>query len=288
MTEKRPQRRWYQFSLRTLLITVLLVSLPLSWFGAKLEKKRRERRLISEIGRLCTCTVDCESGESSSTTIAREPGWLQKLLGNDFFLSIERVSLDNVSDRVVFSNVARLVNLSNVRDLHISVDRDFLDDPLVYLQGCISLEELSVDCRNVTDVSLVYVMNLENLRRLSLSRAQITDEGLLQLQSLRSLESLDIRSRAIRGTGLCYLSKLPYLRDLSMSYCFIEDEAMQAAGTLRNIESLILVDNRFTDAGLVHLEPLTNLRRLDLWRNRITPEGVERLQGALPDCQIVY
>ena len=29
----RPQRRWYRYSLRTLLLVVLLCSLPLNWLG---------------------------------------------------------------------------------------------------------------------------------------------------------------------------------------------------------------------------------------------------------------
>jgi len=44
MTEKR-KRRWFQFSLRSVLIFVLLVSIGLSWLGVKLERARRQRHL---------------------------------------------------------------------------------------------------------------------------------------------------------------------------------------------------------------------------------------------------
>ena len=46
-----PRRRWYQFSLRTLLILMTLCAIPLSWLGWKLEQGRRERAVIAWVER---------------------------------------------------------------------------------------------------------------------------------------------------------------------------------------------------------------------------------------------
>jgi len=43
------KRRWYQFSLRTLLVLVLLLSMPLAWIGRVLEKTRREQAVVAKI-----------------------------------------------------------------------------------------------------------------------------------------------------------------------------------------------------------------------------------------------
>lgn len=41
--------RWFQFRLRTLLVAILLLSLPLSWFGWRLEEARRQRKAVEAI-----------------------------------------------------------------------------------------------------------------------------------------------------------------------------------------------------------------------------------------------
>ena len=43
-----------------------------------------------------------------------------------------------------------------------------------------------------------------------------------------------------------------------------------------------------TDAVVESLAELKNLRVLDLRATRLTPDGVERLRKALPDCEIRY
>jgi len=47
---KRRIRRFLQFSLRSLLVFVLLVSIGLSWLGVKLERARRQREAVRVIG----------------------------------------------------------------------------------------------------------------------------------------------------------------------------------------------------------------------------------------------
>ncbi len=49
MTTEPPKRRWLQFRLRTLLIAVLVLSLPLSWFAWRMEKARKQREAVEVI-----------------------------------------------------------------------------------------------------------------------------------------------------------------------------------------------------------------------------------------------
>jgi hypothetical protein len=51
MSPKTP-RRWFQFRLRTLLMFVAIVAVPCGWLGWKLELKRKERAVLSEVNRL--------------------------------------------------------------------------------------------------------------------------------------------------------------------------------------------------------------------------------------------
>ena len=39
----KPRRRWLQFSLRMLLVQVLLISVPLGWLGMKMREAREQQ-----------------------------------------------------------------------------------------------------------------------------------------------------------------------------------------------------------------------------------------------------
>jgi len=49
MTDPKPQRRRYQFSLRTLPVFVLLVAIGMSWFAVKMNEARKQREAVEAI-----------------------------------------------------------------------------------------------------------------------------------------------------------------------------------------------------------------------------------------------
>ena len=57
---------------------------------------------------------------------------------------------------------------------------------------------------------------------------------------------------------------------------------------LTSLEYLLLRGTEVTDAGLEHLAGLANLVILDLADTQVTPEGVKKLQEALPECNIAH
>ena len=53
MTESsKPRRRWFQYSLRTLLLLMLLVSIGMSWVAVRMQRARRQREAVKGIERL--------------------------------------------------------------------------------------------------------------------------------------------------------------------------------------------------------------------------------------------
>ena len=48
MAEQR-KPRWFQFSLRALLLFVLLVSIGMSWLAVKLQRARQQRETVEEV-----------------------------------------------------------------------------------------------------------------------------------------------------------------------------------------------------------------------------------------------
>jgi len=110
-TTPKPRRRWLQFSLRTLMALVVLLSLPLAWFALKIRKAERQRQAVEAIrktggvvvydyefevfaNRLAEAKllgVDMNYGPNEPEPPA--PEWLRGLLGVDFFSDVAVVDL---------------------------------------------------------------------------------------------------------------------------------------------------------------------------------------------------
>lgn len=52
MTDTKPKLRWFQFSLRTLLIFVTLFAILLNWIGPKIRQAKRQREAVVAIQNL--------------------------------------------------------------------------------------------------------------------------------------------------------------------------------------------------------------------------------------------
>lgn len=97
---------------------------------------------------------------------------------------------------------------------------------------------------------------------LNLARTKITDDGLKAIQNLKNLCRLHLENTKITDAGLTHLKGLS------------------------NLEYLNLYGTGVTDSGLSELEGLKNLRAVYLWQTKVTPAGAEKLQKALPQCQV--
>ena len=201
--------RWrFQFSIRSLLVMVVVVAIPCTWLAEELRAAKaqaeRQREAIATVKRL--------SGQISWThpEIPGE-GWLYNLLGDDFFGSVDTVYL------------------------------------------CETI---------VTDADLEHLKGLTRLRTLILFRAQITDSALEHLKGLKQLYTLNLRGTNVTDVGLEHFK-----------------------GSALRVSELDLSDTKVTDAGLENLKG-SRLKVLELHGTQVTGEGVWKLHGALPDCDI--
>ena len=84
------KRRWFQFSLRTLLIFTVVVAVAAGWLGRKMEQKRKEREAVEAIlklGGAITITTD-EIGKIPRTRNRRVQIGCETLLGDNFFSEV--------------------------------------------------------------------------------------------------------------------------------------------------------------------------------------------------------
>ena len=134
-------------------------------------------------------------------------------------------------------------------------------DPIAEAEATFAQQAAAV--RGVTDDDLSYLDGLESkLRRVNLSRTQITDQGLARLCTMSELEQLRLSSSRITDEGITSIGRLEHLRFLH------------------------LLDLPMTDAGLDALHSLKNLESLYLDRTKVTDDGLARLVAAMPQVHL--
>jgi hypothetical protein len=152
-----PGRNWLRFRMGTLLLMVLLLSVPLAWFGRQYNQGRRADALLRELGGSATCRWrwNWRWGQVSAAN----------LQGAD-------ITDDD------------LERLSSFRTLHSIYLRGtaVTDRGLVHLSSLPHLVDLDLSDTAITDAGLPYLANLENLRFLQAHRTQITAESVAELK----------------------------------------------------------------------------------------------------------
>ncbi len=149
-TTPPPRRRWFQFSLRTFLVLMLLASHGLGWLGTAIQRGRVRRNAVLAIIEL---GGHIEYHEPSN--FLQRSDWLRKSLGDELLLDVEVVIL-------VIEKVS--------------------DADLVHLKGLTQLHSLNLRNTQVSDAGLVHLKGLAQLRDLYLYNTQVSYEGVGELQ----------------------------------------------------------------------------------------------------------
>ena len=166
-TTSKPRRCWLQFSLRGLLIGMLVLSLPLGWFAYKLRRAREHRAAVKAI-------------QTLGGRVGSWPDRLGRLPGQEVYGDLVWVNLSRTPVR---------------------------DAGLVYLRGLTTLYQLDLDATKVTDAGLVHLKGLMQLEELFLDSTQITDAGLEHLRGLTQLQSLSLVNTQVSDPGVAELQK---------------------------------------------------------------------------------
>jgi hypothetical protein len=252
------RRRWFQFSLRTLLIFTVIIAVGAGWLGKRFEQKRKDRETVAAIVKLGG-TVAYGYQTDDLRAEPPFPSWLRDFLGENFFSDVDSVWLRNATD--VNAGVAHLKGLPRLRMLNLWNTKAG-DDTLLHLKEVPQLQELNLDETNVTDAGLLNLKGLTHLQGLSLARTHISDSGLASLKGLTQLRILIIDNTTIGDAGLENLKGLTQLH------------------------TLILIHTQVSDGGLENLKALPQLQELDLTFTNVTDAGVKELQKSLPNCTI--
>ena len=170
-----PRRRWFQFRLRTLLVLVVVLCLPLSWLAVELQRARRQYLVVQAL-RSHGATVHYDTRVSTRP----RPFSLRRLLGDDFFCHVDCVEFDSESDKRPRLELLR--DLPYVRSVFLT-GTPVTDADLKHLQGLKKIEYLVLsDCPRITDAGLEHLALLTSLWAVDVSGTQVTERGVQRLQ----------------------------------------------------------------------------------------------------------
>ena len=139
--ETKHRRRWFQFSLRSLMLFMFVCAVASAWVGSKLDETRREQVVVAGTEPLWVGSVEYHEMYG--------PDWLARHF--------------------------RTVLGFNLKGTQVT------DAGLVHLKGLTNLKEMHLSRTQVTDAGLVHLKGLTNLEWLYLSDAQLAGAGSLQL-----------------------------------------------------------------------------------------------------------
>ena len=252
---KNHKRRWYQFSLKTLLIAMTVATVA---FGGWVQYRRyraqenRDRVVaVEEPIKKAIAEIEKLGGEVTSAHELRSQTWLEKQFD----------------------------------------DPGGADDPVV---GVLKVTRVELSYGTVLshkgpdlDAVLTYCLDDESyLERFRLWGTMVTDADLECLKRLNDLETLDLMDVHITNAGIEHLKGLTNLRSLNLSGTKVTDEGLKHLKRLNKLQFLHLGNTNISDAGLEYLKGLKSLESLTLTATDVTNEGADKLRQALPGCWI--
>jgi hypothetical protein len=288
--------RWYQYSLRTMLICSFIFALACSWVGVKIRQAQAQKEIAEKL-RKAGCSIYYYGGDPfpahSPDASCPYPHWLRSLVGDDFLSNVVILIYGSSKFNPEFTNddFALMERFDHLR--HICINADITDEAIAHIKTLVNLEDIELMSTQITDIGLANLEPLSKLRQLSLGCNRITDVGIKHLEGLKLLQELDYDhgnapiSEPISDAGMASIGHLTNLKNLLLRHSVVTDAGLVHLENLVQLERIVLHSSIKGD-GLVHLQKLEKLRYLALSGSQISDGGLRHL-AVLPnlDCLIL-
>lgn len=297
MPEKPRSRRRLAISLRAMIVVVLVVALVLGWKANKVREQRRAAQEIRKYGGFVHYDWEMVNGQPVAGRKPKAPGWLRRLVGDDYVQEIAWVSFvydaaGGKRKETVLRDDSALVlvkNLTGVRTLLLR-EGQATDPAMVNLEGLAGLEQLYIwDAIEVGDAGVAHLAGLKNLKKIHLSKSKVTDAGLASLAKLPSIESLSLQENRFTDAGLAHFRDHPTLKELHLGLGTgkITDNGLESLASIKTLELLDIQSTKVTDKGLEILAKCPNLKEIWTSGSSITPEALKKFEADHPTVKIL-
>ena len=305
MVNARPRRRWFAFSLRTLLLLVTACAIWLGWWVnsarnqqasvAAIKDHNNQHRVFYQF-QLDALQMAVRTGVVPHKPASRTPAFLENRLGPDYFHDVVTVCFMKryepaSDDRALWRAADGLRGLEQLTS-HIAP----LDGDLASLPKLRRLKHLMLmNCSDLTDQSLQTIGRIGSLESLTIAGGKFTDAGFSQLSNLRRLKRLHLSDRMNRSANperavdvadadVLQIARMTGLEDVMISSKILTNEGLSHLSSLVNLRELDLSSTNVTDEGIVYLSDLPNLTSLRLNCPQLSDEGL-RFIARIPSLE---
>jgi internalin A len=221
----RPWRRFLRFSVRGLIVLVLLIGAGLAWVARNAGIQREAVGAIQRVRGDVFYDWEMSDGDYDIARTIWAPRYLVDFFGVDYFghvTAVELLSSSSPTDEVL-SQVGRLRDLEKLRIRDVSLS----DVGLAQLEQLTKLTSLDLSGTHLTDAGLAHLRGLTGLAALDISTSQVTDAGLVHLNGLVKLSSLRLNDTHVSDVGLAHLKGLKNLSYLDLNGTRVTDVGVQ-------------------------------------------------------------
>ena len=217
MSETAPTRRRFRFSLRTLLVLVVILAIPLGWIAKERRQSQREQEIAEQLRNQGNHSVVL-GGPYDKLHLADTQGWWRNLARTVLGARIEVIGahgpgLQDLSPLAGLTNLECLeIPFTQVSDLkpiaglttlqNVSLSNTHVSD-LTPLVGLKHLQILRIDRTRVSD--LTPLASIITLRYVSIDGTQVSD--FRPLASLKYLQRLDLMNMEVSGKQIAALQQ---------------------------------------------------------------------------------
>ena len=298
----RPRRRWYQFTLRTVGVWMVLLCLLLGSFAWWRDRAERQRKVVEELRGLGATVA------YRIFSLTKRPGihdglmykvdshdefflcsWLRHALGDNFVYNVDRIKLTDSPAFYQTPSATRELTLRllqkcpHIKELTIEGNvvrvTDLKETPFLQSLEILHIDTVSRDSRGgLTEDDLEVLGQAASLQELCIERQLFPDAGLAHLQDCRRLQILLFTDTNMGDEGLRHVSELTELVQLHVSRALITDAGLRHLHKLSQLQYLSLAGNTISGEGLADVGPQIFLRFLSVDQTNFTDEALRHLK----------
>jgi Leucine Rich Repeat (LRR) protein len=139
-----------------------------------------------------------------------------------------------------------------------------------------------------TDLDLALFSSFERLEELNLRGRKITDLGMVHLARMKNLRTLDLSETGVTSDGIERITGLN-LRQIKLSDLKrVDDRSIAHLLRIKMLESIDLSGTSVSDAGLQKLADATNLRQIFVGGSKVSKEAAQLFQKDRPQMQVSW
>ncbi len=232
-----------RFSLRTLLVGILILGSALGWLGALFKRTHDQReavRRIESLGGLVSYDyiADWLKTNSDGRNVRPSPPGnrlIRAIVGDDVYAHVAVVYFAKPISEADLMVVEELLDVT-----HVGIgDGAISSKGLVHLAALGSLRSLGLDGTTVTAADLCNSAIGARLEQLNIGGTTVVNATLTELAKLKNLETLQLVSAGITDDGLSSVASCAGLRSLDLFRCAtISDKGVIQLGSLKNLRHL--------------------------------------------------